>query len=132
MTVFGFNTGIRILNSVSAGESHANSSNHSGAFYGGVTAQLTGADDNVAITVSVYTNPERTLYHPIELRYVEVGAVTLTLACTPSAPRTASFACTPVLAPYGFRVETNEAGATEGTVDVDLFLTEGDHGCSRG
>lgn len=132
MTVFGFNTGIRILNSVSADENHANSTNHSGAFYGGVTAELTGADGNVAITVSVYVNPERTLYHPVELRYAEVGAVTLTLACTPSAPRTASFARPPVPAPYGFRVETNEAGATTGTVNVDLFLMEGDHGCSRG
>lgn len=132
MTVFGFNTGIKILNAVPAASTSANSTNHSGVFYGGVTAKLTGADGNVAVTVSAYTNPARTLYYPVELRYADVGAVTLTLACTPSTPRTASFANIPLVAPYGIRVETASAGATVGTVDVDIFVLEGDHGCSRG
>jgi hypothetical protein len=132
MTVFGLNTGVRILDNVPATAEAANSANPSGLLYGGIAVQSSGTDGNVNVCAYVYSNSERTEFVPIALRKPEVlvPLTTLTLACAANSKVKAMFNTVPVVAPYGVRVSMSPDTATEGTVSVDLFLMEAGYGSS--
>lgn len=132
MTVFGLNTGIRILNSVPGDADAANSANPSGILYGSIAAQATGTDDVVYVSVYVYTNPERTMFDQLRLRLPGTASTTTVLAVDANGAGFATFNLVPAVAPHGIRVEMAHDACTSGTVDVDLFLMESEHDCSRG
>ena len=131
MTVYGLNTGLRILNGVSATVDSANSANNNGPLLGGIA--VGGADIAGAPTVAVYVylNAERTLFDQVRLRKPNVAATTLTIPVT-NGSVTAAFAEQPLVAPYGVRVASTSNAASAGTINVDLYLWGNEHGSSRG
>jgi hypothetical protein len=132
MTVFGLNTGIRVLDHVSLAADSANSVNNSGPLYGGIHVVGEDLDDgSPVVSVHVYLNPERTIFSQLLMRTPEVAAATLTIPVT-AVHTVATFANSPIVVPYGLRVAAVSGDATVGTCTVDLFLVESTHGCSRG
>jgi len=132
MTVFGLNTGIRVLDNVSLLVDSANSVNNSGLLYGSLAVVGADLDDGLpTASVCVYLNPERTVFSQLRLRLPDVAATTLTVPVT-SENTVATFADAPVVTPYGLRVAITSNEASDGTGTVDIFLMGSEHGCSRG
>jgi hypothetical protein len=129
MTVYGVNTGIRILDTVAATQTNSNSANINGILYGGVAVHASGVTGDPYVTAYVYLNKARTQFASVRFRHPNTAATTLTVPAA-TGDRVYTFADGPVVAPYGLRVTCTSNAASAGTISVDLFAMESEHGGS--